>query len=720
MTPRSLAFSAANFLAAALLFCAQLIIARLLLPTFGGAPAAWNTAMVFYQVVLLLGYLWAHLLTHHLAPRWQLLAQALVLALPIAALPFALPSGAGLPPPEQPVTALLARLGLIAGAPLFAVSTLSPLLQRWFSVTGDPRHADPYFLYAASNLGSLLGLLAYPFAIEPRSTVPQQSFGWAVVYGALVVLSVGCGALSLRAPPAARPDAVVLAIPLRRQLRWGVLAAVPSSLLLSVTTYVSSDIGSAPLLWAVPLGLYLLTFVIAFSSRLRLPETGLRRALILALVPVAMALAAELTEPIALLTALHLAAFFVAALVCHSVLARDRPDAGDLTRFYLWVSLGGALGGAFTALLAPVLFDRVLEYPLVLVGAAYLGAPDDAAPFRRRDLLYPVGLGALTAGLALVFQVDQRSPSPAVLALAFGVPSVGCFFLSRHRLRFALSLGAVLLVGQSFAAGQGRVVWAARSFFGVHRVTRDGRFHRLLHGHTVHGVQDLDASRAAEPLGYYGRQGPLGQIFAALALVPDEPIAAIGLGAGAVAAYGAPHQPITFYEIDPVVREIATDARFFRYLPNAAASVTVVLGDARRSLETAPDGAYRLMILDAYSSDAVPVHLLTREAVELYLRKLKPGGVLAFHISNRHLKLEPVVARLAKDRGLVIRVAEVEAVSEEERGAGWLPSQWAAVARDPSDLRELLRSTHWREPEDDGEVKVWTDDFSSLLQVLDL
>jgi hypothetical protein len=487
---------------------------------------------------------------------------------------------------------------------------------------------------------------------------------------------------------------------------------VPSSLMLSVTTYISSDIAAVPMLWSIPLAIYLLSFVVVFSRRPPIPHARSKRALPVVLVAVAMVLASGATTPIVLLAGLHLAGFFVVALVCHGELAVTRPEVGQLTEFYLSMSLGGVLGGVFNALLAPLLFDRVAEYPLVLVAAAWLGLPRGRGG-RWVDLAAPAGL-ALGVGL-LGVMIPEETPGSLKAFAVFGLPLLGCFLMSGQGPRFALGLGAVLAVAVLAPEGEMKTLERDRSFFGVHRVATDGKFHLLFHGKTVHGMQSLDPLRAREPLGYYDREGPLGDVFAGL----EGPVAAVGLGAGAVAAYGRPGQEFTFYEIDPVVTRLASDPRYFRYLADSPARIGVVTGDARVMLGKAPDAHYGLILLDAYSSDSIPVHLLTREAIRLYLQKLAPGGRIAFHISNLHMDLRPVVACLGRDAGLA-GVFREDDVTPEEVAKGKASSRWVVMARSEADLGPLGTSRYWEDLGADPSGKIWTDDYSSVIPLLNL
>ncbi|MEK7953987.1 fused MFS/spermidine synthase [Luteolibacter soli] len=693
-------FTLTLFLGAALLFLIQLVFARMVLPLLGGAPAVWNTAMVFYQAVLLAGYGYAHWLTTKAGRKWQPGIHALVLLAGFACLPFAVPGNGGPPGDSSPIPWLIGVLTMGVGLPFFAVSATSSLLQHWFSKTADPDARDPYFLYAASNAGSLAGLLGYPLLVEPNVTLRGQAWGWMIGYAVLAVGVLACGWRSAQTT-SSEVEAPRGRITGKRRLRWVLCALVPSSLMLSVTTYLSSEIAAVPLLWVLPLALYLATFMIVFAQRPLIPHEASKRLLPLLLVGVVMVIATVVTTPMSLLAALHLAGFFVAALVCHGELAKDRPGAESLTEFYFWMSFGGVLGGAFNALVAPAIFDRVIEYPLMVVAAALIGISSGKA---GRHLAWAV----VPVVLALVL-VKPLGPM-----FAFGVASLTCFLLSRNGIRFALGLAGVLLVAGFTGEGGSRVLLTERSFFGIHRVEDDGRFHSLFHGKTIHGVQDM--SRPKVPLSYYHPEGSLGRIFGAGV---TGPVGAVGLGAGALAAYGRPGQAIDFYEIDPVVARIASDPRYFSYLSGSRAKVSIILGDARLMLAKAPDARYELLVLDAYGSDSVPVHLLTREALQLYLRKLAPGGRIAFHVSNLHLNLRPVVANLAHDAGLVCLAEDDEDVTDEEMKAGKFPSRWMIVARRLEDFGSLPDHGNWEVLGSDPKSPLWTDDHSSILPLLD-
>jgi hypothetical protein len=727
----ALLFALALLVSASLLFCVQPMIAKMILPLLGGSPSVWNVCMVFFQAMLLIGYSYAHATTVWLGVRRQVILHLGLLWLPLLILPFAITEGAArsLSPHVNPTGWLLALLLSTVGLPFFVVATTAPLLQKWFAETGHPSGKDPYFLYAASNLGSLVALLGYPILMEPRLRMAQQSAFWAVGYAALMALTVACAFYVLRArgglpqtvdepadPPAAGHPRLI------QRLKWVALAFVPSSLLLGVTTYLSTDVASIPLFWVIPLALYLLTFIVAFSRRSILPLSLATRTMRIIMILLVLVICLGTVQ--AVFIPLHLLTFFMAALVCHGELARERPAVRHLTEFYLAVSIGGVLGGIFNALVAPVVFDRVAEYPLALVLAALAlpraasGSGQRAAWARRLDFALPLALGAVLLAwvrLGSEYSAD-RLPSELGMKVAFGLGGLICFTFAERPVRFALGVASLLAAGMLM--NQGHVLHRERSFFGTTRVVlvEGGSYHQLSQGNTLHGQQSLDPARRREPLLYYHRTGPIGQVVdVAFQRSLGSSVAVVGLGTGSLAAYARPDQCWKFYEIDPAVVRIARDPAYFTYLHDCEASrLEIILGDARLRLRDAPEHAYGLLILDAFSSDAIPVHLLTRESLDLYRRKLLPDGLIAFHISNRYLDLAPVLGALARDSGMVCRVRQDVHVKAEDERMGKSASIWAVMANREADLGALAEDPAWVSPFVRPSESAWTDDFSSV------
>jgi hypothetical protein len=701
-------------LSACLLFLVQPMCAKMLLPLLGGTPAVWNTCMVFFQAGLLAGYAYAHLLPRRLGLGWHALMHLALLIAAYFTLPIRLPDEVR--EGWHPVFFLLASLTLSAGLPLVLLAACAPLVQRWFVAKYPAR--DPYFLYAASNLGSFLALGLFPFVLEPFWTLPQQSEVWKFGYLALTALLAFCVPLRINQPEAQATGtlAPLLALRANERVRWVVLAMIPSSLLLSVTTHLTTDVAAIPLLWLIPLGLYLLTFVLVFSRRQWIPRPVLLRWLPLVVIVALIVMLSEATYPMPLVMGLHLLGFFWLAMVCHGELSRTRPAAQHLTDFYLWLALGGVLGGALNALVAPLLFPGHYEYPLMIVLACVFGMNHAARP-TRYDCQWAAGIGAVTVVLVLMFQVDwllPLDPGPVSVAAMFGFPLVLCYAMQQQPARFALSIAAVLLASGLYHGVYGASAYRERSYFGIHRVTKIDGFHRLIHGNTVHGQQSLDPHKRQLPLTYYSTSGPIGEVFRALR---DDPrlrkVGIVGLGTGTLAAYSQPGQDWTFFEIDPSVKRIAENPNLFTYLRDAQGTLHIDLGDARLRLRKTTQ-KFGLLVVDAFGSDAIPVHLLTREALEVYLDHLEPNGILAFHISNRYVDLEPVLANLAADAAppYVIYVRQ-HRPTDAEINEGVMPSDWLVLARHADDLRFL----HWQPAKARPDLKVWTDDSSNLFQV---
>ena len=748
----ALLFTLAVFLSAALLFTVQPMVAKMLLPQVGGSPAVWNACMVFFQLALLAGYLYAHALTRRLSTTAQLAVHGLLLLAPLVLLPIDLTARGGPPRGASPVAWILLTLAVGAGLPFFVVSTTGPLLQRWFSRTPHPAAADPYFLYAASNAGSLGGLLLYPVVLEPylrltaRASFVSQTTLWAVGYVGFVLLAAACAAWARRAESPPTPGAAPEPpppVPVRDRLLWIGLAFVPSSALLGTTQYITQDIAAFPLLWTLPLAIYLASFMLVFSKRFP-QRPQLWGALLGILVAgIGASFLGLVRSRGFLLVPLHLLALFAVAMVAHGRLASLRPHVGRLTEFYLCLALGGALGGIFNALVAPVLFESTLEYPLILFLACLSRARwrEEVASMRTRlawlsDLGIPAAIGAATwllAGLS----VEPGSPGASWLpTVQAGVPALLCLATLGWRLRFALSVGVLLGYGFWSISDPAAALARERTFFGIHRVAEvpgptvevaDGRggtteiaqlFHVLIHGATRHGSQAMDPARRGSPTSYFHRSGPIGQVFEAMSAARRlREVGLIGLGAGTLAAYGEPGARFTYFEIDPAVVRIASDRELFTYLSDTRADLRVVTGDGRLKLEQEPDGHFDLLVLDAFSSDAIPVHLLTREAIALYRRKLAPDGVIALHLTNQFMTLSPVVAAISADLGNPAFVRADRVASPLEAFEGKDDSIWAVLAEPGSPLGGLASDARWSRPAADARF-LWTDDYSNVLGVI--
>lgn len=729
-----LLFTATLFLSATLLFLVEPMFAKMALPVLGGSAAVWITCMAFFQAGLLAGYGFAHGLADRLAAKWRPALHVPLLVLTLLVLPIAQPVSAGLEVVQHPIVFLLRILLLSVGLPFFLLSTLAPALQSWFASTGHRDAKDPYFLYAASNAGSLFALLSYPVLIEPNLRLADQSRMWAWGYGLLVTLVACCGVfswcLSHGAVAGANSEGNdpaashgVETPTLAQRARWVAWAFVPSSLMLGVTTSLTSDLPPIPLFWVVPLAIYLLTFVLVFARKPLLPHERMVRRLPVVIVLATIPIVFKSELALWLTALLDLAALFAAATVLHGELARTRPSSRHLTEFYLWMAVGGLAGGVFNGLVAPFIFDTIVEYPLALVLAAMLcpalGAPKSDPSTRRLDLALPLALGATLFATILAFRAAGLAQASFFLLLGFGPAVLVCFSFSRRPLRFGLGLAAIFVASAMHGGQFGRVFHVERSFYGVYRVSTDatGRFRQIFHGSTLHGMQSLDPRRSREPLAYYHRTGPIGQVFEALAGRESlRRVALVGLGAGSTACYAEPQQEFTFYELDPTVERLARDPRYFTFLRDCPAKV--VLGDARLSLKNAPDRQYGLIVLDAFSGDAIPMHLLTREAVQLYLAKTTEDGVLAFHISSRFIDLRPVLAGLAQGAGLACYIEEDLKLSHADEANGKFASIWVVMAHKQSDLGALANDPRWVSLSGLRDAKLWTDDYSSILGII--
>jgi hypothetical protein len=714
-------YAATLFLSAFLLFAVEPLFAKMALPLLGGAPSVWVTAMMFYQAMLLAGYAFAHLSARLIGVRRQALVYVALILLGATALPVGLAAGWRPDGGEAPTLWLIGLMAASIGAPFFALSASGPMLQFWFAHTRHKLASDPYFLYAASNIGSVGALVLYPFLIEPMARLETQSIAWSLLYGVLALLVIACG-IALHAQfrdapmPATAARPAPSTVTWRDRLWWTALAFAPSSLLLGATSYITTDVAAVPLLWLLPLTLYLLSFVLVFARRPLFSHRWILRIQPFVVIPLVVLFWVKL--PLWMALPLHGVVLFASAMACHGELAARRPPARDLTAFYLWMSLGGLLGGVFNALVAPIAFNGIYEYPIALVIACMLlprrAATRVLAP-RRLDLVLFAAL--LLAVFAMASLEGFRLTDFGILGtVAFFVPAIA--LLAGFRLlpvRFGLAIGMFVFV-TAFAMGKGDTVARWRSFFGVYEVRAEAGFNVLISGTTQHGAQNRDPARRREPASYYYRGGPIGQLFSALdGTKRVGRVGVVGLGVGTLACYRRPGQKWTFYEIDPLVVRIARNGRYFDYLANCAPDAGIVVGDARLALARAPDSAYDLLIVDAFTSEAIPIHMVTREALRLYMAKTAAGGLVVLHISNRMLDIAPVIGRIAAELGLSARIQRHFLPDMPRHGLARSPSVWVVVGRDPQDLAFLARDGRWPELLPDASAALWTDDYSNIL-----
>jgi hypothetical protein len=747
-----LLFGVVVFVSASLVFLVEPMVAKLLLPSQGGSPMVWNTCMAFFQMALLLGYAYAHLLQRVRSVKTQAIIHAVILLAAALALPLHMRTAFGAPGKTAPALWLLGALTVSLGAPFAALSATAPLAQAWYARVraGHEDAKNPYVLYAASNLGSLIALVAYPIIIEPGLLLSVQTLSWSIGYGGFVVLMALAALFAARskgemaAAALASSEAAADAKPItwKDRLIWVGLAAAPSSLMLGVTTHITTDIASAPFLWVAPLALYLITFIIAFQTRPAIPYSV---SLMLQALFVA-AMAATFSLPASWWFAqliVHMLAFFFTALICHQALARRRPDAAQLTEFYLLMSLGGVIGGSFNAFLAPVIFSGVWEYPLVMVLACFARPwRTEEKPKAWEEIAFGLVIGALVLGFVLhvagpILTSDLQddlidlSSGDHKLAL-FGQTFVFTFgaigmaicvvvaFLSRDRVWWFVPLIAAITIGSFNFGPKADLLAQERSFFGVLRLTEveipglGGKVKILAHGTTLHGVQAENPEFACHPTVYYANTTPIGQVFAKMRQShPNLIIGAVGMGAGTVAAYTQPGDRLRFFEIDQKVIDMSTNPKNFSYINGCAkGAIDVKKGDARLSLRTEPKGLYNILLIDAFTSDAVPAHLLTVEAMKDYLTHLAPGGVVIMHLSNRHLDLMSPVAAVGEAAG---GYALAEGYTQPDNAVDFADASEEAiiVARTPEALDPYRTDPRWVSPQT-HRVRPWTDDYTNL------
>jgi hypothetical protein len=727
-------FTATLFCSAFLLFSIQPMFTKMVLPRLGGAPAVWSVAMVFFQSALLSGYAYALFLARRADPARGALVHLSLLAAAAASLPIGIASGFAAPGNGFVGLWLIGLFAASIGLPFVALSATAPLLQAWFARIGHGEVRNPYVLYAASNLGSFAGLIAYPFVIEPMLPLSMQAVAWSMGFAVLALmigLAATLAATAVRtrgtAPEQSDESEEAPTIPppcLSDRLGWMALAAIPSGLTIAVTAHLTMEIVAAPFLWVVPLALYLLTFVAIFRERPWVSHETVAACAAFVAAPLAISVLGGGKIFWLVGIALNLCGFLALAMLCHGALYARRPAPAHLTTFYLWNSLGGVVGGAFAALLAPKIFDGTYEYPILICGAL-LAAPGVFASLRPflGETAVPLALAALAVAIRL--GTEQRLPIAAETAFQLALVAIAAVMLLQRRRPARLFALAVLafVVSGLWRPGIGRVE-TARSFFGVHEVaaSADGTHHILFHGTTIHGVEAVRARDGTpltglpEPESYYYQGGPFWQVIAALRAARGrlEQVAIVGLGAGSIACHRSADESWTFYEIDPEVVRIASDPKLFRSLSLCAPNAPIVLGDARLSLAGSAD-AYDLIILDAFTSDAVPVHLLTAEALALYRDRLKPQGVILAHISNRHMDLAPVLAATAATQNLdtwLCRDPHPNNFLADYRAN----AEVAVLAQSAADLGDLPSRDCWRRVPADPNVAGWTDDYSDLLR----
>ncbi|WP_439156561.1 spermidine synthase [Yoonia sp.] len=710
-------FTATIFLSASLLFFVQPLFAKIVLPAIGGAPAVWTTAMLFFQTVLIAGYLYAHLSTKYLPVTAQLGLHLALWALALMFLPLSIQTGWRFDPDAPVALQTLTLFAVGVGLPFAVLSANAPLIQSWYAKSDGPSADDPYFLYGASNFGSLTALLAFPLVAEPMFGAADIGWAWAagfILLGAFLCLS-GLAARRGHATGKARTYGE------KPQLKlyglWLFLAFVPSSLMLAVTSKISTDIGSFPLVWVLPLALYLLTFVLCFTNR---PWIGRRHLDVLFLISLAMfaivLTGIKLGTVTIPLTVVLLLAFFFIAMKAHQTLYDARPGPENLTVFYLVMSVGGALGGLFNAILAPSLFTDLHEARITVFLAAFLLLVGVARPTVRKlgfavlttvVVFAPVATyGTLNFGL----RVDT-------LVMIVGVLMLVAIHFSRSDGIIAFAAVIAMIATGLQLASLGRPIFKDRSFFGAHLVEDQAGLRIYRNGTTLHGAQmiaELSGPDDPTPLFYYHPQGPMARVMTSATGLAATDIGVIGLGVGSLACYTQPGQSWQFYEIDTMVDRVARDPAFFTFISDCNPDAPTHIGDARVVLAQQTDTQYDILVVDAYSSDAVPVHLTTNEALKLYRDRLKPGGIIMFHITNRYYDLSRPLARSAADLGLSAYIQRYDGAPDVQSNSS---SKVVIMSPDPASIAPFAADPKWDPVENDG-GRIWTDDYANLLAIL--
>lgn len=726
-------FAATLFTSAFLIFAVQPMASKLLLPLLGGSPSVWNTAMLFFQAMLLAGYGYAHFIAKILPLKLQAIVHVLLLGLFTAVLPLTIPEGVS--PPAEGGQAFW-QLGVMLtciGGPFFILAASAPLFQHWFASSGHEDAENPYFLYAVSNTGSMLALLGYPFAIEPLLTLSEQTHGWFGGYIILIILVALCGFLVRNGvkpvlPIAANADNS--RVSWTQRLIWTFLAFIPSSLMLGVTTLITTDLASAPLLWIIPLALYLATFIIAYSSKpfMSVPLTRELASYILCVVILLFMLSGFISLKLPMIV-VHLTAFFLCAMLCHGELAQSKPSAAHLTEYFLIISFGGVLGGIFNALIAPVVFTSPMEYSLSLAAVAFIvwaGAAQfptirgkfNAIDDRKRPaklLLIDAGMVAVGAAMCLtIYFVTENTVRVAGSVALF----IYLLLIVQKRGPFAfVALLCLLFFQNSIWSNNKNLIAQDRNYFGIIKIYSQDDTHFFYHGTTLHGAQPQDGEHRYMPVTYYSPGGPTSDVFAEMdRRGGNQEVGVIGLGVGSVACYKAPGRHFDFFEIDADVARYAEDPKYFTYLSGCQSPYSVILGDGRLKIAEKPEGHYDLIYLDAFSSDNIPIHVMTKEAFETYFARLAPKGIITMNISNRFLDLRPVLTAIGRELGFTVyfKFHRPEA-TDEAISKLYTKSLFAVMAKDERDIAPYVEKYGWKPYEKEVKVRAWTDDYANII-----
>lgn len=726
-------FAATLFTSAFLIFAVQPMVSKMLLPLLGGSPSVWNTAMVFFQAMLLAGYAYAHFVAKVVPLKAQAILHIALLLFFTTVLPLAIPPGTQ--PPDEGGQAFW-QLGVMLaciGGPFFVLAASAPLFQHWFSASGHEDAENPYFLYAVSNIGSMVSLLSYPIIIEPMLGLAGQTHAWFMGYILLMALTAACAILVRNG---VKPVAPLPTAEDRKPLTWLsraiwiALSFIPSSLMLGVTTVITTDLASAPFLWILPLTIYLITFIIAFSRepKISVPVARELAAYAITFIILSFMIGGFVTLEIPMI-ALHLLTFFICAQLCHGELAKARPSTSHLTEYFLLISLGGVLGGIFNALIAPKIFLIPIEYSMTLATIGFViwagtakipfisqkfNSIDDKSKYKKLLAIDVVTIGAGAAAIAVVYFTKSH------FVQVIGILAMFAYFIMIVQNRFVFSFVALIAL-LTFQPGiwsmDKKLIDLDRNYFGVLKVYTDKNVNYFYHGTTLHGAEFQDPKLKFSPVTYYSPGGPASDIFNYLnKRGGPQKIAGLGLGVGSITCYKAPGRHYEFYEIDADVVRIAEDPKYFSYL-SGCGNYNIVLGDARLKMAKAPDASYDMIFVDTFSADNIPIHIMTKEGFQVYLKKLKPHGIIGMNISNRYFDLRPVLTSIAKDLGMTIYFKYhspdqvIGTVSER-----YTKSLFAVMARDPDDVAPFMENDGWSPlAPQDTPARAWTDDYANVL-----
>lgn len=726
-------FAATLFTSAFLIFAVQPMASKMLLPLLGGSPSVWNTAMVFFQAMLLGGYAYAHFISKVLPLKAQAVLHIALLCAFTLVLPLAIPADAAAPEGSGQAMWQLGIMLSCIGGPFFVLAASAPLFQHWFASSGHKDAENPYFLYAVSNVGSMMALLGYPFVIEPFLTLSEQTNAWFGGFIVLIALVTLCGFLVRNGVKPVMPIAANTdnsRVTWTERAVWTFLAFIPSSLMLGVTTLITTDLASAPLLWIIPLAIYLATFIIAYSNKpfMGLAITRELTPYILCLVILLFMLSGFIFLKIPMII-IHLLTFYMCALLCHSELAHSKPSAAHLTEYFLIISLGGVLGGIFNALIAPQIFLSPFEYSLSLGAIAFIvwagfakfpvirgkfnAAQDQARPIKIA--MMDVVIVAIGAALCLIAYTTEHNTLQMLFSIAI---FIYLLMIVQNHGPFAFVCLITLLAFQSANWSTDKVLLGQdRNYFGIIKVYEQKGMHFLYHGTTLHGAQPMDKEREFMPVTYYSPGGPASDVFKEISKKPGkQEVAILGLGVGSVVCYKAPGRHFDFFEIDEDIAKYAEDPKYFTYLSGCQSPYSIILGDGRLKIAEKEDKTYDMIFLDAFSSDNIPIHVMTKEAFEIYFAKLKDNGVIAMNISNRYLDLRPVLVAIGKELGYTVYFKfHTPETKKDDISELYTASMFAIMAKDEKTIAPYAENYDWKPYTKDVKVRAWTDDYANIL-----